>query len=133
MLWWPYGSLFGLAFLAATLLPAQSELELGAWVAGATAGNVMGSLLNWAIGRFLHRYRGSRWFPIPENALARAERSYGRRGYSTLLLSWVPVIGDGLALVAGLLRTPMWLFLALVTFAKRARYLAVAGLMQIGL
>jgi membrane protein YqaA with SNARE-associated domain len=143
MVWWPYGSLFGLAFLAATLFPAQSELALGAllatgrydpWglVAAATAGNVLGSVLNWVVGRYLHRYRSRRWFPIPEHALLRAERGYARWGYWTLLLSWVPVIGDPLTLVAGLLRTPLWLFLALVTFAKAARYVAVAGLVQVG-
>jgi membrane protein YqaA with SNARE-associated domain len=143
MEWWPYLSLFGVAFLAATLFPAQSELALagllaagrydpGLLILAATAGNVLGSAANWVVGRYLHRFRDRRWFPIPGAALNKAERSYRRWGYWTLLLSWVPVIGDPLTLVAGLLRTPLWLFLGFVTLAKGGRYLVVAGLIQIG-
>lgn len=133
----PYLSLFLIAFVAATLLPAQSELALAALlaagrqdpallIAAATAGNVLGSLVNWAIGRFLHHHRGHRWFPVPPAALDRAERHYRRWGVWSLLLSWMPVIGDPLTLVAGLLNTPLRLFLPLVLAAKAGRYLALA-------
>jgi len=136
--WWPYLALFGVAFAAATLLPAQSELVLGAMLAGgrhdtgllltvATAGNVLGSLANWTIGRFLRRYRDRRWFPVPSSGLDRAERIYQRWGVWTLLLAWVPVVGDPLTLVAGVLKTPLRLFLPLVIAAKLGRYLVVAG------
>lgn len=139
---WPYLSLFGIALLAATLLPAQSELALAAFLAAgqgdawlligvATAGNVLGSYINWVIGRFLHHFHDRSWFPVPAPALIRAERLYRRWGVWTLLLSWVPIIGDPLTLVAGFLKTPLKLFLPLVFIAKAGRYMAVAGLVQL--
>ena len=142
MEWWPYLSLFAIAFLAATILPAQSEFALAALIATgrldpwllilvATIGNVLGSVINWLIGRFLHRCRARPWFPIPARALERAERTYRRWGIWTLLLSWVPIIGDPLTVVAGLLRAPLRLFLPLVTVAKAGRYLVVAGAVQL--
>lgn len=133
-----YPALFAVALLAATLFPAQSELLLAAMavsgrydpallLAVATAGNVLGSIVNWALGRFLEAQRGARWFPVSETALARAERLYARWGSWTLLLSWLPVIGDPLTLVAGMLRTPFARFVLLVTIAKAGRYLVVLG------
>ena len=141
---WPYLGLFGIAFAAATLLPAQSELVLAGLIASgdynpwlliavATAGNGLGSCMNWAIGRFLHGHRGHRLFPMSALSLERAERSYARWGVWTLHLTWVPVFGDPLTLVAGLLRTPFRLFLALVFVAKLGRYLAVFGGVQLWL
>ena len=142
MEWWPYLSLFGVAFLAATIFPAQSELVLAALIATgrldpwllilvATIGNVLGSVVNWLVGRFLHGYRERRWFPIPPRALEQAERTYRRWGLWTLLLSWVPIIGDPLTVVAGLLKAPLRLFVPLVTVAKAGRYFAVAGAVQL--
>ena len=131
-----YFSLFVAAFLAATLLPAQSEALLAALVASgghvtvlvavASAGNVLGSCTNWLIGRQLERFRTRRWFPVSEAALLRAERFYQRYGRWSLLLSWVPVIGDPLTLVAGVMRERLSVFLALVTLAKTLRYIVVA-------
>lgn len=131
-----YAGLFLVAFVAATILPAQSELvlaglvlaegyDLGLLLLVATIGNVLGSVVNWAIGRFASRYRGARWFPVPPRALARAERWYARWGLWTLLLSWAPVGGDALTLVAGILRAPIGKFVAVVTIAKAARYVVV--------
>ncbi|TFI58444.1 DedA family protein [Sphingomonas parva] len=142
MYWWPLLSLFGISFLAATLVPAQSELALGALISlgrydpwllilTATAGNVLGSLVNWVLGRFLHQYRGRRWFPVSGRSLERAERIYRRWGVWTLLLSWVPIVGDPLTFVAGLLRTPLKVFLPVVAIAKAARYCAIAGVAQL--
>ncbi|GBD47366.1 YqaA family protein [Methylopila sp. Yamaguchi] len=133
-----YGGLFVAAFLAATLLPAQSEaalvglIALGersplALVTTASLGNTLGSLVNWAIGRQAERFRGRLWFPASDRALERAKRWYGRYGRWSLLLSWVPIIGDPLTLVAGVLREPLWSFLALVALAKTARYAALAA------
>lgn len=131
--------LFAAAFLAATILPAQSELVLGAMIAGgrydlasllgvATAGNVLGAVTNWGLGRGADRFRDRRWFPIGPAKLARATGWYGRWGKWSLLLSWVPVIGDALTLVAGVLRVRLATFLILVTVAKGGRYLVLAWL-----
>ena len=139
---WPYLSLFGIAFLAATLLPAQSELTLAGLLAAgrydpwllvlaATAGNVLGSLVNWAIGRFLNGHRDRKWFPVSPDALDRAERIFARWGAWALLFSWLPLVGDPLTLVAGLLRMRLRLFLPLVLIAKAGRYLAISGLVQL--
>ena len=133
-----YFGLFGAAFMAATLLPAQSELVLAAMIATgrqdvaillivATAGNVLGSTVNWAVGRFLASKRDARWFPVPARALARAEQWYSRWGLWTLLLAWLPVVGDPLTLAAGLLRAPIAAFIAIVTIAKAARYVFIAA------
>lgn len=133
-----YAALFATAFVAATLLPAQSELVLSAMllsghydpialVVAATCGNVAGSTLNWALGRFLYGYRNSRWFPFSAVAIGAAERWYSRWGHWSLLLSWVPIIGDPLTFAAGLLRTPLGWFLLIVTFAKAGRYLVLAA------
>lgn len=134
-----YLGLFTAAGLAATILPAQSEIVLAgmvlsgrydipALIAVASAGNVLGSLLNWVLGRSIAGFENRRWFPVSRESVARAEAWYRRYGYWSLLLSWVPVIGDPLTVVAGVLREPLPVFLTLVTIAKVGRYIAVAAL-----
>lgn len=134
-----YLGLFAAAFGAATLLPMQSEAVLAgllladlqpAWalLLVASLGNVLGSLLNWLIGRSIERWRNARWFPASTAQLERARGSYARWGYWSLLLSWVPLIGDPLTLVAGMMREPLWRFLLLVGVAKTTRYLVLAAM-----
>ncbi len=131
-----YVGLFLSAFAAATILPMQSEAALVAalladyppWLVIATAsvGNVLGSAVNWLLGRGIERFRSRRWFPIKEGAFDRTQRWYRRYGKWSLLLSWVPVIGDPLTVMAGVLREPFPVFLLLVTIAKVGRYLVLA-------
>ena len=134
-----YFGLFSAAFAAATLLPAQSEAVLvglllhGAQPAAAllllaTLGNVLGSLVNWLLGRSVERLRHKRWFPVSDRQLERAQRRYHRYGRWSLLLSWVPIIGDPITVIAGTLREPLWSFLLLVTLAKGGRYLLLAAI-----
>jgi membrane protein YqaA with SNARE-associated domain len=82
------------------------------------------------LGRGIEHFRDRRWFPVKPAALARAERWYGRYGRWSLLLSWAPVIGDPLTMIAGVLREPLPTFLVIVTIAKVGRYLAVAWLVM---
>ncbi len=132
-----YGGLFLAAFVAATLLPAQSEAVLvglilsgnhPVWllVAVASVGNVLGSVVNWVLGRGIERFRHARWFPVSERSLDRAENWYRRWGKWSLLLSWAPIVGDPLTVVAGVLRVPLRIFLPLVILAKAGRYCVLA-------
>ncbi|WP_394304620.1 YqaA family protein [Pseudomonas danubii] len=133
-----YFGLFLAAFGAATLLPMQSEAVLaGMLLSGqyitltllvvATFGNVLGSALNWLLGRSIERFRHKRWFPVSESKLQKARESYLRYGRWSLLLSWVPLIGDPLTVIAGVMREPLWSFLLIVTLAKGARYLVLTA------
>lgn len=134
-----YTALFGSALVAATILPMQSEAVLVALLVKglhpavtliivATIGNVLGSVLNWILGRYLLRFSDRRWFPSSPQQLARARGWYHRYGRWSLLASWVPIIGDPLTVVAGLMREPIVPFVALVAFAKGTRYLMLAAL-----
>jgi membrane protein YqaA with SNARE-associated domain len=129
-------ALFFAAFLAASIFPAQSETFLvtllladnhPVWVlfTAATVGNVLGSVLNWLIGRFLKQFSDRRWFPVSPQKFEKAAGWYHRWGYWSLLASWVPIIGDPLTLVAGALREPFWRFALIVTLAKGGRYLVL--------
>lgn len=134
-----YLSLFSVSLVAATFLPLQSEFVLvGLLLTGdfsvaalflvATTGNVLGSLVNWGLGLYLLRWRDRRWFPVSETRLAQAQLAYGKYGFWSLLLSWMPVIGDPLTLAAGVMREPFWRFLLMVTLAKAGRYLVLIAL-----
>ena len=129
-----YVSLFVAAFVAATILPMQSEAALagllltdsfpaGMPILVASVGNVLGSVVNWVIGRGIEKFRDRSWFPASPAMLDRATKWYRRYGRWSLLLSWLPVAGDPLTVVAGALREPLWSFVILVAVAKTTRYL----------
>ncbi|GHE21010.1 YqaA family protein [Halomonas urumqiensis] len=128
-------SLFLVAFASATLLPGGSEVWLARlWCLGespaalwavATLGNTLGSLVNVWLGRYARRFQERRWFPASPTQLARAERWYLRFGEWSLLASWVPLIGDPLTVLAGVLRLPWWRAIVLIALAKGARYAVV--------
>jgi membrane protein YqaA with SNARE-associated domain len=128
-----YGILLVSAFLSATLLPGSSEVVLigflaqakgqpGVLIAVATIGNVAGSLMNYALGRFAQRFKDKKWFPVSDATNTRAKRWFARYGVWSLLLSWVPLLGDPLTLIAGVMRINLWLFLVLVAMGKLMRY-----------
>ncbi|MFW2589254.1 YqaA family protein [Sagittula sp. SSi028] len=130
------GGLFLAAFGAATILPFQSEIVFaglqatGQWsvaslVVVASIGNTLGSVVNYGMGRAVERYRHRRWFPANDRQMARAQDWYARWGVWSLLLSWAP-LGDAITLAAGIMRTPLWLFVLLVGFAKTVRYIVFA-------
>lgn len=121
------------AFLAATLLPVSSEAMLAGLViaeaaptalllAVASVFNTAGSCVNWLLGRAAERLQGRSWFPVSADSLQRAQVWYRRYGVWSLLASWVPIVGDPLTVAAGVMRTPIAIFLPLVAIAKTARY-----------
>ena len=135
-----YLGLFLISFLAATLLPAYSEvvfagmlsagyapLALWAW---ATAGNTLGAVLNYVLGRFLLHFQDRRWFPFRAGTLERSQRWFQRYGVWSLLMAWAPVGGDALTFVAGVMRVRFPVFLVLTAAGKGARYAILLGLVN---
>jgi len=131
-----YMGLFMAALLAATIVPMQSEAVLvgllltgeyppGWLLAVASAGNILGAMLNWLLGCGVERFRHRPWFPVSEPRLCQAQRWYQRYGRWSLLLSWVPVIGDPLTVVAGVMRESFWVVLLIAGGAKILRYLVL--------
>jgi membrane protein YqaA with SNARE-associated domain len=125
------------AFLAATLLPAQSEAVLSFYILSApqtvfalilvaTVGNVLGSVLNWVLGLYATKFQNRKWFPATPSQIKRAEKFYRKYGRYSLLMSWVPFIGDPITVIAGVLREPVLSFLILVTIAKSVRYIVLS-------
>ena len=134
-----YFSLFVAAFLAATILPAQSEAGLAGlvilgqynvfWlITVASVGNILGAVVNYAIGTGVASARRPRWWPGKGQVGQRLTMFYHRYGAVTLLLSWVPIIGYPLTLLAGVMRLSIPVFLYLVSAAKITRYLVVVWL-----
>lgn len=135
-----YAGLFAIAFFAATLFPAQSEaafiglLSLERYpiltlLAVASLGNILGSCVNYVIGRF---FSESKWMQklVSPTQRDRAEQYYRRYGRWSLLVSWLPIIGDPLTIIAGVLRENFLYFAVLVTISKLGRYLALLGIHQ---
>ena len=131
----PYLSLFLSAFIAATLLPLGSEVLLGAlllegyspwwlWLV-ATSGNTLGAVVNWFLGLTLLHFQGRRWFPFKANKLQRAQNGFQKYGLVSLLFAWLPVIGDPLTFVAGLMKVRLLPFVVLVALGKGARYAVI--------
>ncbi|HBM50254.1 MULTISPECIES: YqaA family protein [Marinobacter] len=127
-----YLTLFLTAFAAATLLPAYSEILVGTlvnqdyalfWIwFWATAGNTLGSVVNGIIGRQVDRFKHKRWFPVSELQLHKARNRFNRYGQWSLLLGWLPIGGDALTLVGGIMRVPWLNFVVLVAIGKGLRY-----------
>jgi membrane protein YqaA with SNARE-associated domain len=135
-----YLSLFGVAFLAATLLPAYSEVVFAGLLSSgydpfalwlwASAGNTLGAALNWVLGRYLLHFQERRWFPFRADTLGRSQRWFQRYGVWSLLLAWAPIVGDALTFIAGVMRVRFLLFFTLTGIGKAARYAILLGLLQ---
>ena len=131
-----YLSLFAISFLAATILPFSSELTLAGLIATsdydnllllivASFGNILGSVLNWALGSYSRYLAIKKWFPFKETQIERSSKWFRKFGKWSLLFAWVPVVGDPLTLVAGILRVKFIDFIILVAIGKVSRYLIV--------
>ncbi|AXI55453.1 hypothetical protein C1J05_13895 [Sulfitobacter sp. JL08] len=139
---WPLAGLFLISLSAATLLPGGSEAALLAlaWLSTysaltllvvASTGNILGSILNYLLGRIALRFQDRVWFPASASQLEKAQNWFSRWGYWAVLLAWMPLIGDPITVAAGVLRMGFGLFLLLVTISKTLRYMVVLGLFNL--
>ena len=128
--------LFCAAFLAATLLPLSSEVVLSALLLGglspvtlvivATTGNVLGSLANYALGFWASQAVVKKWFRMSDADFVRAEQRFVKYGLYSLCFAWVPIVGDPITVMAGVLRVRVGWFIALVTAGKLLRYVVLS-------
>ena len=129
-------SLFVISFLAATILPFSSELTLAGLIVTsnydnllllivASFGNVLGSVVNWALGFYSRNLSSKKWFPFKETQIEKSSKWFRKFGKWSLLFAWVPVLGDPLTLIAGLLRVKFLDFIILVAIGKVSRYLII--------
>ncbi|HEY3308870.1 MAG TPA: YqaA family protein [Desulfuromonadaceae bacterium] len=131
-----YGPLFGLSFLASTLLPLGSEWLLvmmlvkgyPAWatIMTATLGNSLGAVTTYLAGFYGGPLLIERIFRVSTAQQERAHNYYRRYGVFSLFFSWLPIVGDPLCLVGGLMRINFWVFTALVASGKLLRYAITA-------
>ena len=131
-----YLSLFSISFLAATVLPFSSELTLAGLISTsnydnllllvvASFGNVLGSVFNWSLGFYSRNLSTKKWFPFKETQIERSSKWFSKFGKWSLLFAWLPIVGDPLTLVAGLLRVRFLDFIILVAIGKVSRYLII--------
>lgn len=131
-----YPALFFLSFLASTLIPLGSEWLLVTLVVQgfaplpvvlvASAGNFLGACTSYYIGVYGSVFLTAKILRMDTADRARAERFFARYGSWSLLLSWLPVVGDPLCVVAGMMKVAFGRFALLVVTGKVARYAAVA-------
>ena len=129
-----YFQLLIISFLAATILPLSSELVLSTMLLTdsfdkylllvvASFGNIFGSSVNWYLGKKILILKDKKWFPVNKKQIAKSEMYFKKYGIWSLLLSWVPIIGDPLTVIAGILRVNFFTFLLLVSLSKTSRYI----------
>ena len=135
-----YFGLFLASFLAATLLPFSSEVLLGVLLNqgfnpcfvlfAATSGNVLGAVVNYGLGAFGGRLILHKFWRMKEPEIQKAEKRFQKFGVFSLLFAWVPVVGEPLAVAAGVLHINFTVFLLLVSLGKLLRYILIFWMVQ---
>jgi membrane protein YqaA with SNARE-associated domain len=131
-----YFQLSLISFLAATILPFSSEVVLTTMYLSnsfepyfllifASIGNIMGSITNWYLGKKITLFQNRKWFPVSPDQLERSRKYFQKYGLWSLLLAWVPIIGDPLTLLAGVLKVRFSIFFLLVSISKISRYVFI--------
>ena len=131
-----YFQLSLISFLAATILPFSSEVVLTTMYLSnsfetyfllifASIGNIMGSITNWYLGKKITLFQNRKWFPVSREQLERSRKYFQKYGLWSLLLAWVPIIGDPLTLLAGVLKVRFGIFFVLVSISKISRYVFI--------
>ena len=131
-----YFQLLIISFLAATILPFSSEVVLTTMYLSnsfetylllifASIGNILGSITNWYLGKKITIFQDRKWFPVSPDQLNRSQKYFQKYGLWSLLLAWVPFIGDPLTLLAGVLNVRFGIFFLLVSISKISRYVFI--------
>ena len=131
-----YTSLFIFCLTLGTFFPFASETYLITLLISekynvllllllASLGNILGSVISWLFGYFINYFINKPWFPINKYLLQKANSIFKKYGKWSLLLSWVPFIGDPIAFVAGTFRYNLIIFLIFVSIGKVTRYLLI--------
>ena len=131
-----YLQLLFFSFLAATFLPFSSEVIISTMYLSnnfnillllivASIGNISGSIFNWYLGQKILIFKNKRWFPISEDKLNKSQLYFHKYGVWSLLLAWVPIIGDPLTMIAGVLKVRFNTFFILVSISKISRYIFI--------
>lgn len=113
-----------LPFYSEITLVATLALDTQIWLVWfvATAGNTLGAAVNWVLGRYFSHFESRAWFPFKHEKLHKAQHWFQRWGVWSLLLAWLPIGGDMLTFVAGVMRVRFSIFFILTTIGKGARY-----------
>ena len=141
MIFISYLKLFIISFLAATILPLSSEIVLTTMLLTnlfeknillivASSGNILGSIFNWYLGKKITIFQDRKWFPVSPEQLNKSQKYFQKYGLWSLLLAWVPVIGDPLTLLAGVLKVRFSIFFILVSISKISRYIFILYLVS---
>jgi len=135
-----YFFLFFISFAAATLLPGGSEAYLlylrsqdfspFYLLAIATIGNTLGSFVNYILGKYAYDWSLKKGY-IKILHVTKAKTYFDKYGFIALLFSWLPVIGDPLTFVAGVLRYKLSFFFVLVVLSKFTRYVFILYLYRL--
>lgn len=141
--WWTAAGLPGLfaaAFLAATIVPFSSDAVLAAMALGpwssvslwavASTGNTLGGLTSYGLGRLGDMERIARWLRTDPAKAVRWRDRIARYGVWSALLTWLPVVGDPIAIALGLGRAPAWPVALLMFIGKAARYAVILAVMR---
>ena len=136
-----YFQLLIISFLAATILPFSSEVVLTTMYLSnsfetffllifASIGNILGSITNWYLGKKITIFQDRKWFPVSPDQLNKSQKYFQKYGLWSLLLAWVPIIGDPLTLLAGILKVRFGIFFLLVSISKISRYIFILYLVS---
>jgi len=131
-----YISIFFLSFLAATIIPFSSEIGLLSYIAPgqfnnelllifASSGNILGSCVNYILGIYIIKFKTKSWFPFKDNQIIKATNWFNKFGIYSLFFAFLPIVGDPLTLIAGMLRVSFIKFIILVSLGKILRYILI--------
>jgi membrane protein YqaA with SNARE-associated domain len=134
LLFFGYINLTLVSFLDATILPFSSEIFLSVMILSkeyqsvllllfAGIGNISGSVVNWYIGKKILIFKNKKWFPVSSNQLNKSQEIFNKFGSWSILIAWVPIIGDPITVLAGVLKVKFLKFFILVTLSKLSRYI----------